>query len=131
MERPGRKTRDIRFFSEKNDEIVCLHSQWARDYARGLEQETWIQSYEANVPLDQTRFVHVARVDIRSEYFDGGWTTDFLLYLPDGRKEVRELASREQLTKRAYLERLELSRRYWTALDVDAWKVVITDDTAP
>lgn len=131
MERPGRKTRDIRFYSEKNEEIVCLHSQRARDYAKGLEQEVWVQSYEANVPLDPARFVHVPRVDIRADYFDGGWTTDFLLHRPDGRKEIRELASRDQLTKRAYLERLELSRRYWAALDVDAWKVVIIDDTTP
>ena len=30
MERAGRKTRDIQFFSEKNGRMVCLHSPAAR-----------------------------------------------------------------------------------------------------
>ena len=36
MERAGKKTRDIQFFSEKNGGMVCLHSPAARDYAKYL-----------------------------------------------------------------------------------------------
>lgn len=51
MERTGGRTRDIRFYSPKNNEIVCLHSKWARDYTKYLETQTWVQSYEAGHPL--------------------------------------------------------------------------------
>ena len=46
----------------------------------------------------------------------------------DGRKGVRELAHRADLAKRAMVERLELSRRYWVARDIDEWKVVLVDE---
>lgn len=127
MERAGERTRDIRFWSAKSNCMVCVHTHWARDYAKQLEQEPWVQHYEVNVPLEVSQFAHVARVDIRSSYFSDEWTTDFLLFLQDGRKEVRELVQRELLTKRANLEQLELSRRYWSAMDV-IWKVVIMGD---
>ena len=39
MDKAGMKTRDIRFFSNKNDQIICIHSKWARDYAKYLEQQ--------------------------------------------------------------------------------------------
>ena len=31
----------------------------------------------------------------------------------------------EQLIKKADIQKLELSRRYWKRLDVDDWKVVV------
>ena len=34
MEREGIKTRDIRFFSQKNQQMVCVHSRQARDYVK-------------------------------------------------------------------------------------------------
>ena len=52
MERAGKKTRDIQFFSEKNGGMVCLHSPIARDYAKYLEKQPWVESYEAGVPLE-------------------------------------------------------------------------------
>lgn len=45
MERAGERTRDIRFYSAKNNEIVCLHSKWARDYARWLETQPWVSQF--------------------------------------------------------------------------------------
>ena len=47
MERAGRKTRDIQFYSEKNSRMVCLHSSAERDYAKYLEKQPWVESYEA------------------------------------------------------------------------------------
>lgn len=56
MERLGVKTRDIRFFSAKNDCIVCVHSRQARDYAKYLEDQSWVAAYEPNFPLNADRF---------------------------------------------------------------------------
>lgn len=36
MERLGERTRDIRFYSNKNGDIVCLHSKW-----RGITHDGW------------------------------------------------------------------------------------------
>ena len=125
MDKAGMKTRDIRFFSNKNDQIICIHSKWARDYAKYLEQQPWVQSYQAVVPLEPDYMQYVSPVDIRSLYFKSEWATDFLIRFVDGRKGVRELVHREDLTKRAMVERLELSRRYWAVRDIDEWKVVL------
>ena len=126
MERAGERTRDIRFYSAKNNEIVCLHSKWARDYARGLETQPWVSSYEAGFPLDSDIIARISRAGIRADYLQAVWTTDFVLRCADGHKGVRELIQRQQLKKKAYVERLELSRRYWTATDTE-WMVVIVD----
>lgn len=128
MERAGIKTRDIRFWSDKNDCMVCAHSKWARDYAKYLEEQSWIEGYEVNVSLDPEQFNHVSPVDIRSEYFQTGWTSDFSIRYADGRKGIRELASREQLRKLANIERLELSRRYWAAMGIDDWAIVLISE---
>ena len=125
MDKARIKTRDIRFFSNKNDQIICIHSKWARDYAKYLEQQPWVQSYQAVVPLEPDYMQYVSPVDIRSLYFKSEWATDFLIRFVDGRKGVRELVHREDLTKRAMVERLELSRRYWAVRDIDEWKVVL------
>ena len=50
-----------------------------------------------------------------------------MITFADGRKEIREIVSVEQLRKRAVVEQLELSRRYWGALDVSGWKVVVME----
>ena len=127
MDKAGIKTRDIRFFSSKNDKIICIHSKWARDYAKYLEQQPWVQSYQAVVPLEPDYMQYVSPIDIRSLYFKSEWATDFLIRFVDGRKGVRELVHKEDLTKRAIVERLELSRRYWVVRDIDEWKVVLVD----
>ncbi len=37
MDKPGKKVRDIRFFSEKNQKILIVHSEGARAYSKYLE----------------------------------------------------------------------------------------------
>lgn len=125
MEKAGMKTRDIQFFSEKNQTMVVTHTRWARDYAKYLEAQSWVSSYEAGVPLELERFQHVNPVDIRPDYFQTPWVSDFLLRYADGRAGVRELVLADGLKKRATIEKLELSRRYWAALDVADWKIVM------
>lgn len=127
MRKSGVKTRDIRFFSEKNDTMLCVHTSLERDYAKWLEDQPWVERYETGVLLDASQMDHVSRVDIRSSYFDTSWASDFMVTLADGRKEIREIITLGQLRKRAVVEQLELSRRYWSALDVSDWKVVVME----
>lgn len=125
MERCGQKTRDIQFFSAKNNRMVCVHTKQARDYAKWLEEQAWVESYETGFPLDTSRLVHVLPVDIRPDYLKAAWASDFLIHYADGRKGIRELVDADSLKKRAVVERLELSRRYWAATDIEDWKIVV------
>lgn len=125
MEKAGVKTRDIQFYSTKNGQMVCVHSRWARDYAKYLEEQAWVEGYEAGVPLELERFSHVNPVDIRPEYFQAAWGSDFLIHCADGRTGIRELVLADNLKKRSTLEKLELSRRYWSVLDITDWKIVL------
>ena len=84
-----------------------------------------MESYEAACPWDMTRYPHIDRIGIRPAYFETEWASDFLLHYADGRVGVRELVTAKQLQKKADLEKLELSRRYWAVLDVSDWKVVM------
>ena len=43
VEKVGVKTRDIQFYSEKGGIIIKVHSKQARDYAKWLEGETWVE----------------------------------------------------------------------------------------
>ena len=81
MERAGKKTRDIQFFSKKNGAMVCLHSPAARDYAKYLEEQPWVVSYEAGAPLSEDLYCHISPVGIRGLYFKTSWESDFLLHL--------------------------------------------------
>lgn len=125
MEKAKGKYRDIKFFSEKNKAIMCVHCKTARDYAEWIEHQAYVDSYEVNVPLESERMVSVSSVGIRSLYFKTDWASDFLLHFSDGSKGVRELTSMNDLKKEANIERLELSRRYWKALGIQNWKLVL------
>ena len=43
----------------------------------------------------------------------------------DGRREIQEIVNVEDLKKRAVIEKLELSRRYWELMQVSKWCVVL------
>ena len=125
MERAGRKTSDIQFFSAKNGRMVCLPSPAARDYAKYLEKQPWVGNYEAGVPLSEELYCHVSPVGIRNLYFKTPWVSDFLLHYADGRRGIRELVRADMLQKASTAEHLEFSRRYWASTDIDEWKVVL------
>jgi hypothetical protein len=124
MEKVGVKTRDIKFFSSKNDAVVLVHNKTARDYADWLEHQAWVESYETGYPLDKAQMVHVNPVEIRPQFFEIDWASDFLIHFADGRLAVREVTTLEQLQKKAIVTKLELSRRYWKSMGVDDWKLV-------
>ena len=56
MDKAGVKRRDISFRSDKNEKVVCVHSREAREYARILEQEPEVVSYETCQALDMERY---------------------------------------------------------------------------
>ena len=122
----GKKTRDIAYHSGKNGGMVVVHSEAARAYSKYLEERPEVASYEACKQLDINRLDALQKTDIRGEYFREWWVSDFYIRHADGTASVRELVSAADLTKRAEVEKLELSRRYWAALSVNDWKVVIT-----
>ena len=123
MEKAKQRARDIQFFSNKNETMILVHSAEARNFAKGLEENSWIAKYETCVSLDMQQYAHVSPIDIRADYLKSVWVSDFLLTYADGRKGIVELVKRDQLLKRAVCEKLELSRRYWAALDIKDWKV--------
>lgn len=128
MEKAGVRTRDIQFWSEKNQAMVCVHSRRARDFARWLEQQPWVLSYETCVPLQMDKFPNVNPVDIRREYLSLQWTTDFVIRTADGRTTVREFVDARDFSKKAVIEKLELSRRYWAIMDVTDWRLVVSGE---
>jgi putative heme degradation protein len=125
VDKPGKKVRDIKFFSEKNQAVIVVHSEEARAYSKYLEDWEEVESYEVNKRLDEGRMRSVPRVDIRADFLKQEWTTDFYLRFEDGTVGIREIVQQTALQKRAEVEKLELSRRYWTLMGVKDWKVVV------
>ena len=117
MEKVGTKRRDIHFRSDKNGIVVCVHSREAREYA----------SYEAGTVLDPDKYPFINTIGIRKEYFDTQWTSDFVIHFTDGRTGIRELTNKDGLSKRAAIEKLEFSRRYWSTTKVAEWKIVVME----
>lgn len=124
MERKLSKRRDIKFFSGKNQAVVCVHSAEAREYTKYLEGLPSLEKYEVDLSLELTRFPHLSVVDIRAEYFTLDWVSDFRLFFDDGSAAIREFVKVQNLKKRATVEQLELSRRYWQAVGIHDWKIV-------
>lgn len=127
MNKAGGKCRDIIFKSNKNQKVMCVHSREAREYAKVIEEDPRVLTYEINIQLDMKKYVYVNPIDIRKEYFEISWTTDFLLHYVDGSVGIREMVIKSKLSKRSEIEKLEFSRRYWSASDVLDWKIVIVD----
>ncbi len=125
MDRAGKRVRDIKFYSNKNGALTLVHSEEARAYTKYLEERPEVASYEACKALDLNRLNGLQKTDIRGEYFTQQWTSDFYISFTDGTAAVREIVRADALTKRAEIEKLELSRRYWASLGVANWKIVI------
>ena len=124
MDKSGRKTRDIKFYSKKNEAMVIVHSKEARAYTKYLEDMEHVSSYVAGKAIDPVRLPMISKLDIRGDYFKQDWESDFYVLFDDGTVAVRELTTAEALSKRAEIEKLELSRRYWSSVGVTNWKII-------
>lgn len=128
MDKLRKKTRDIQFYSKKNEGMITVHDRYARKYASFLESQPEIVRYEVGVLLEQRNYIHVFPVDIRKTYFQTQWASDFCLYFSDGRYAIRELVCPSDLERLAEIEKLEFSRRYWAAKGLTDWMVVVVPD---
>lgn len=117
---------DIRFSSPKVVDMVVVHLREAVDYAKSLDADENVLSYETDVPLTSWQG-KTNPVGIRKAYLQSGWKSDFCLKLADGSTVVRELVKQADLAKKAVVEQLEISRRYWSSANV-GWAVVIVDE---
>ena len=126
MTKTGLKTRDFQWWSVKNGALIRVHSQTARDYGKWLEGQPEVEAFETEKALELERLPHVTPTGIRKLYFQTQWCSDFYIRFADGRIGVRELAPSAALDKQAEVEKLELSRRYWAAMDITDRKVVLT-----
>lgn len=124
MDKSGRKTRDIKFYSKKNEAMVIVHSKEARAYTKYLEDMEHVSSYVAGKAIDPVRLQMISKLDIRGDYFKQNWESDFYVLFDEGTVAVRELTTAEALSKRAEIEKLELSRRYWNSVGVTNWKII-------
>lgn len=88
-------------------------------------------SYEACQSLDREGNRFVSWVDIRKDYFGVEWATDFVIHYADGSIGIREVATEAMMAKRANIEKLEFSRRYWSVSEsAKDWKIVLMEKGA-
>lgn len=130
MDKFKKNNRGIKFFSAKNGIMMIAHSENIKRYAESLEMRGDVSRYRICERLDIGVFDRIDPIDIRSEYFDcesGGslWETDIWIEYENGTRAVREIVNQYSLSKRATIEQLELSRRYWAALGVSDWRIVL------
>lgn len=125
MTKTGLKARDFQWWSGKNGSLIRVHSKAARDYSKWLENQPEVEAFETGKALELERLPHVSPSGIRKLYFQTQWSSDFCIRFTDGNIGVRELAPSAALGKQAEVEKLELSRRYWAAMDITDWKVVL------
>ena len=124
MEKLTAKTRDIKFFSKKNGGMVTVHSIWAKKYAEMLEDDDWIKFYRTNVALENWGG-KISTIGLRTAYLQTDWSSDFMLVMQDDSVAIQELATAADLKKKAEIEKLEISRRYWKVAHVNDWGVVM------
>lgn len=126
MNKNRKNIRDISFMSKKNGKVIMVHSVIAREVARLLEIDDRVKYYDTDVQLEKV----VEKIDttgLRDAYLTIGWKTDFAIHLVDERVVIVEVETRENLEKKASVEKLEISRRYWKG-QADEWKIVMGDE---
>lgn len=123
MTKAGNKTRDLSFMSAKNGRMMTVHTEQAMQYAMRLENDPAVSSYVTNHPLEQDKIE--PEQGVRKQYYETQWTTDFVVMFADGTMGVRELVTKNKLSQRSEIEKLQLSQSYWQQITA-GWKIVIT-----
>lgn len=123
MTKAGNKTRDLSFMSAKNGRTMTVHTEQAMQYAMRLENDPAVSSYVTNHPLEQDKIE--PEQGVRKQYYETQWTTDFVVMFADGTMGVRELVTKNKLSQRSEIEKLQLSQSYWQKITA-GWKIVIT-----
>ena len=119
MTKAGNKTRDLSFMSAKNGRTMTVHTEQAMQYAMRLENDPAVSSYVTNHPLEQDKIE--PEQGVRKQYYETQWTTDFVVMFTDGTMGVRELVTKNKLSQRSEIEKLQLSQSYWQKITA-GWK---------
>lgn len=117
------KGREYTFMSCKNNCPVTVIGEAARLAATKLESDERICSYQTKV-LWESCFYLLNSKGIRKTYLEGEWTSDFLIQFLDGTELVLETISEKALFKLSEIEKLELSKRYWSERGIQ-WAVFV------
>ena len=67
MNKAALKTRDFQWWSAKNNALIRVHSQAARDYGKWLESQLQVETFEAEKVLELERLPHVSPTGIRNK----------------------------------------------------------------
>lgn len=132
MNRMMKNQRNIKFFSEKNDAALTVCSERMKHYASLLENDYYVIAYRVHEAFNMSELSSVGSIDIRTEYMDveaPAWASDFWIEFEDGSRAIRELVDETMLKQRSFLERLELSRRYWAVRNITDWKAVVINNS--
>ena len=111
MKRKDYRCRCEKVHLEKCKGVCRTYSPIQLAYARKLEDDVGIVSFQCNVPLSDTT--------------EGEFTTDFVCTKADGDLMVRECVYRNHLTLPRTVKLLDLSRSYWLNQGVSDWGLVI------
>ena len=113
MRRKTPKTRCTKLKPEKSKDVVHLYDPLMVAYAKKLENDPNIVSFECNVPLDGIE--------------DDKFATDFLCKTADGEFIVRECCFRDKLLLPRMIHLLSASRDYWMERGVTDWGIVVEE----
>lgn len=127
MERIEAKVRDISFRSEKNGNVVTVHGSFARKVANIFESDETVLRYQTNVTLEYVEGC-IDSTGIRASFLDNRWQSDFMVERIDGSIEVYEVVSKALLDKRAVIEKIEFSRRFWDSQHINKWMLYIVEE---
>lgn len=125
MDFAHKETREIRYYSTKNNQTMTVHTEPAKAYADSLEKNFEVKSYKTCELLDIEQYTQIPTIGLRKSILQGTWTTDFVIHLQDGNTAIRELSYRRDFLRMMNLQKLEFSRRYWASLGIMDWKIIL------
>ncbi len=124
MKKHDPSARRIIFTSYKLGEPIIVTTDLEYNYAQMLERDISVKRFETMVPLTDWK-ERIQLKGIRTQYRKMEWLTDFRITYKRGNISIRELVKQSDLASRAVIEKLELSRRYWEAVGITDWKIVV------
>ena len=106
--------RVIKHKFHKCEQVCRAYSDVQFAYAKKLDEDESIVSFECNVPL--------TGLDM-----EGAFTTDFLIVKSDGDYAVRECVAQDKLLKPRNITLLDASHIYWHKRGIVDWGVVVNE----
>lgn len=116
-------TREIMFVSKKDGQFKVVTNDDELAFAQKLEADDTVIRYHTSVPLENFAQI-IYLTNIRKAYREAEWLTSFVVEYADGTTAAYEIIRLYHLEKRAEVEKLEISRRYWTSVGVDKWQMI-------